>query len=283
MGEIGLRKIVVDSGCDISDETIAAKNINLQRIPLTMRIGEEDFVDDENLNIDLYLEKMFAHKEAVKTSAPSPELYKRGFEGAQSVYVVTISQKLSGSYNSAVLGRRLTLDEDPDKFIHIIDSKSASAGMQSIVLKIQEFIQKNFTDLEIVEKIGDFLKNFKTYILLERYDNLVKTGRIRPYIARIASILSIKPICYAKDGEIEMLDKVRGYKKAVSRLIEIMINDKVDFASRVLSISHVRCYEKAVALKAAILDKIKFKEVIITNATGLCTTYANKGGIVISY
>ena len=278
-----MKKIVVDSGCDISDETIAAKKINLQRIPLDMRIGDEDFVDDENLDIDDYLEKMLAYKEAVKTSAPSPGLFKKGFEDAQSVYVVTISQKLSGSYNSAVVGRRLALEDDPGKFIHVIDSKSASAAMQSIVLKIQEFIQKNFSDLEIVEKISEFLKTLKTYILFERYDNLVKTGRLKPYIARIASILSIKPICYANDGEIEMLDKVRGYKKAVSRLIEIMINDKVDFASRVLSITHVRCYEKALALKDAILAKIKFKEVIITSATGICTTYANKGGIVISY
>ena len=122
----------------------------------------------------------------------------------------------------------------------------------------------------------------RTYFILDKFDNLVKTGRINPAIAKIASMLNIKPICSEKSGEITMLDKARGHNKAVKRLIEIIRSNTPNLENAIVGISHVKCYEKAVALKDEILAALHVKEVFITEARGIVTTYANKGGVVVS-
>ncbi len=115
------------------------------------------------------------------------------------------------------VSREVHLEEYGKKFIHIFDSLSASIGEGMIALKISEFAQKGLSNLEIVENVNNFMKNMRTYFILDKFDNLVKTGRINPAIAKIASMLNIKPICAAKNGEITMLDKARGYNRAVRR------------------------------------------------------------------
>ena len=123
----------------------------------------------------------------------------------------------------------------------------------------------------------------RTMFVLEKLDNLVKNGRVNPYIAKIAALLSIKVIGGAKDGEIVMVDKARGYKKAIARLIEIIQKDNINFEERILGITHVQCLERAINIKNEILKKVTFKGVVICEARGIASTYAQKGGLVLSY
>jgi len=119
---------------------------------------------------------------------------------------------------------------------------------------------------------------------LEKFDSLVKSGRINPAVAKIASMLSIKPICMGtREGVIAMTAKAKGFKKAIEKLIEIIIEDKLDFENRILAISHVKCVEKAVYFKDEISKKIKFKNIIIVEARGVIATYANALGIVVAF
>jgi len=278
-----MKKIISDSGCDIRKELAKEIGLNLELIPLNLQIGDEHFIDDETLDINYYLEKMVGSSTPPKTSAPSPELYAKSMEDTDSAFVLTLSSKLSGSYNSANLGKDLALEKDPSKFIHVIDSKTAAAGQNSITLKLGELIASNLSNNEIVEKITEFIDNMRTYVILEKYDNLVKTGRLNPAIAKVASIMSLKPLCKAIDGEIQMIDKARGYQRTLKKLVDLILEDKLDFENRILSISHVKCYEKALETKEAILNKVTFKDVVITDTTGLCSTYANIEGIVVSF
>jgi len=276
-------KIIVDSGCDFTEDMKNQNGIAVERVPLSLQIEDNQFIDDEALNIDNYIDEMDRAADSPKSAAPSPQLYMDKFGGNESVFAVTISSKLSSSYQNAEIAKKTYLSEYGHKFIHVFDSLSACIGETILVMKINEFIKKNFSENEIVEKVNSFIDGMRTYFILEKYDNLVKSGRIKPYVAKVASMLSIKPICVGNNGEMAMLDKVRSTKKALIRLAEIIASEKLDFEGRTLGISHVRCMERAIFLKDEILKRVPFKDVIITPAGGICATYADTGGMVISY
>ncbi len=280
-------RIVVDSGADFSREMKNGDIPNLELIPLSLQLGDKHYTDDFNLDIDNYLNDMEACPETPKTAAPSPELYLEAFKKEGSVVAVTISSKLSGSYNSAVLAKQMYLDEFGEKFIHIIDSLGATAAETAVLLKVADCVKNNFTENELVDAMNKFMKETRLFFVLEKFDNLVKNGRMNGLVAKAASMLSIKAICGSKDGEIIMLDKVRGYKKAMSRLIDLMQDhmksEGIDSESRTLGISHVKCLDRAMEFRDEILKKMKFREVIICETGGIATTYADRGGIMISY
>ncbi|MCL2362256.1 MAG: DegV family protein [Defluviitaleaceae bacterium] len=276
--------LIVDSGCDVSLDAINHDNCNLSYVPLNLQLEDKVYLDDESLNIEDYLNDMANSSTGVKTSAPSPNLFYEMFKSAgENVFVVTLSSKLSATYQSAMTAKRMYLEECSKKFIHIFDSLSASVGQGVIAMKISELLKKgSHSAEEIVDHVNGFMKGVRTYFILDKYDNLVKTGRINPYIAKLASFLNIKPICGDSEGEIKMVDKARGYGKAVSKLVEFIKNNTPDIEERILAISHCKCYEKAVALKDEVLKHVKVKDVIIEECKGVIATYANRGGVVVA-
>lgn len=276
-------KIIADSGCDFTEDMRNQKNINIEQVPLNLQIDKKQYIDNLNLDTKKFIDDMLNFKGVPKTAAPSPELYMEKFKGAESNFVVTLSSQLSGSYNSAEIAKNMYLEENKDKFIHIIDSMSASAGETLICLKINEMIKLNYDENKIKEKIADFVSEMNTYFILERYDNLIKTGRLNPYVAKIASLLSIIPICGADNGKTVLKGQARGNKKAFSKLIEMMQKEGKDFENKTLTITHVNCLEKAMELKNEILKKISFKDIIMSQASGLCSTYADNHGLIIAF
>ena len=277
-----MQRLVMDSGCDLTDDMKSGK-IPVEFIPLNLQVGEKIYIDDRDLDMAKYVEDMESYPGRIQTSAPSPELYLDAFKKEGSIFVVTLSAKLSGSYSSAMLAKQMYLEEFGEKFIHIIDGMSACVGGTVIALRVHECIKKNFSDSEIVAAVEKFMSEMRTIFILEKFDNLVKNGRIKPYIAKIATLLSIKVIGGAKDGEIEMVDKARGYKKAVARMIDIIQKDKIDFEDRILAITHIQCLERALEIKDEVMKRIKFKDIVICEGRGIASTYSQKGGIVLSY
>lgn len=276
-------KIVVDSGCDFRKEVFENQDCLFDTVPLNLQCEDRVYIDDANLNMDEFINHMESSPTGVKSSAPSPTLFMDTYNEGDSVFVVTLSSKLSGTYNSAVMAKKMYLEECGKKFIHVFDSLSASVGEGVVALKIAEYAKKGLPNVEIVDQMNHFIKNMRTYFLLDRYDSLVKTGRINPYIAKIASMLNIKPICGDdKNGSLCMLEKARGHQKAVKRLIEIIKENTPDIENRVIGISHTRCFERAVAFKDDLLKGLRVKDVIITEATGLIATYAGIGGVVVA-
>src|SRR3712207_2940829 len=140
-------KIVADSSCDLSQELKEEMNIDIA--PLTLILEGKEYVDNEELNVSEYIENMANCKTSPKTACPSPQDYIEKYKGEESVFVVPLSSKLSGSYNSAVLAKNLFLDEIGNKFIHVFDSVTASVGQTIISLKINELSKLNLGELEI--------------------------------------------------------------------------------------------------------------------------------------
>ena len=274
--------LVLDSGCDMSTKTVESELCQVHRVPLNLQIDENVYIDDENLDLDDYLIKMEASSKAVKTSAPSPSLFMEKFKLGESVFVVTLSSKLSATYQSAMSAKDMYIEEYGKKFIHIFDSLSASIGEGMVAFKVAELARAGAAAAEIVEGVNNFIKGMNTYFILDKFDNLVKTGRVKPYIGRIASMLNIKPVCCADNGEIKMVDKARGTARAIAKLVQIIKKDAPDIESRVVGITHVRAYEKAIQLRDEILAHLKPKDIIIEECGGITTTYANRGGVVVA-
>lgn len=276
-----IRKIITDSGCDLNKELI--DNENIDRAPFILELGDTIVTDSLELDAKQYLIDMENYKGVPKSAAPSPQYFYDTFKEAQESFAVTISSKLSGSYNSAISAKNMILDEFKDKAIHIFDSKTACAGQTLVVMKLNELVEKGLDFDSIVTNINEFIEQMKTLFIIKNFDNFAKSGRVSPYIAGLAKLLSITAVCNAKDGEIDITDKARGYKNAFNKLCNIVTNSEIDFSERVLSITHVEAPELALEFKDAVSKKVSFKEIVIQEASGLCTNYAARGGIVIAY
>lgn len=274
-------KIVADSSCDLNDELESKMDVSL--VPFRIDIDDSSFIDDEDIDLKKLVSTMKASPNPIKSSCPSPGDFKERYVDADSVYVVTISKELSGTYNSAILAKDMMQEEMNKKFIHVFNSRSASVGETLTALKIQECVDAKMTNEQLVEEVEKYIYNMKTYFISEDLSNLIKNGRISKTQGLIANVLNIKPIMKATDdGNIEAVEKVRGSRKAFKRLAEIISESGVKFEDRILAISHANALEKALELKAD-LAGLNFKEVIIVETKGLSTVYVNDGGIIVSY
>ena len=202
--------------------------------------------------------------------------------GADHVYAVTLSANLSGSYNSAVLGKNLLLDEKPGQKIHVFDSRSASVGESLIALKIEECENQGMEFEQIVETVEAYIDSQNTYFVLENLETLRKNGRLSNLKAFVASALKIKPVMGSTpEGTIIQLDQARGINKALMKMVDYIAEGTKDSESKVLAICNCNCPERAEIVKEAILKRISVKDVFVLDTAGVSTMYANDGGIIV--
>ncbi len=279
-------KIVADSGCDILDVFRSEEFTKFESVPLKLIVDDVEYIDDETLDVDKFLEIMEKSKSGSKSAAPSPHDYLKAFGDAEEIYVVTISSKLSGSYNAANVAKQMYEEEFPNRTVHVFDTKSATAGQTLTVLKLNEYIKNELPKINIIQEVNKTIDRINLYFILNKYDNLVKNGRMNPFIAKFASSLSIKPICAAQDGEIALVEKARG-SKAYSKLVKLIsekeqqINDiKSEFS---VVITNVKCKEIAENIKKALEEKVKIKDIHIVEPTCLCANYGERNGIMVSF
>lgn len=276
-------KIIGDSCLDITADL--RKDPHFQIIPLILQVGNTQIIDDETFDQKSFLELVKSSSECPKTACPSPELYKEAFEcDADQIFVIPLSEHLSGSYNSAVLGKKLYEEEhgNDGKKIAVLASNSASAGQLNIALYVQSLCQASLTFEEIEEKARTFIKNMNTYFVLESLDTLRKNGRLTGLQAFFATALNIKPVMGSDSGVIIKLDQARGINKALTRMVEIALKEGGDTRDKVLVISHCNNPQRAEHVKQEMQKKAVFKDVIITETAGVATVYANDGGIVMT-
>lgn len=275
-------KIIVDSCCDLNRDLIEEFNIDV--VPLTIEFGDCIYRDDENLDMDAFLNNMRSTKERIRTSCPSPNDFMEKFKGPDSTFVVTLSSALSGTNRSACIAKKMYFEEFGEKFIHVFDSFSASIGETIIAMKIGEFIKNGYDELGIVEKVNEYIKGMKTFFMLESFDNLVKAGRVNPIVAKITSALSVKPIMAGTaEGTIKLYEKVIGAKRAFKRFVDVIEEQELKLEDRILGISHCNCLDKALQFKEEAQKRYNFKDIVIMETRGISSVYANEGGIVIAF
>jgi DegV family protein with EDD domain len=274
-------KIVVDSCCDLPKDL--AKDEHFSFVPLTLMVDDFSIIDDETFDQADFLKKVRESKHCPKSACPSPERYMNEFMGENvDVYVVTLSAELSGSYNSAQLGRNLSIEEGGTNNIHVFNSMSASCGEALIAMKIKELAEQGLPFDEVVTAVEEFTHLMKTYFVLESLETLRKNGRLTNLQAIIASALNIKPLMSAEGGKIIKLDQARGIKKALAKMITLIKEKTINSEEKILAISHCNCFERAEYVKAEILKLMNFKHIIIVDTAGVSSMYANEGGIIVT-
>lgn len=274
-------KIVVDSCCELPLEY--TKDKRFESVPLGLLVGDEQIMDDENFNQAEFLAKVAVCPKCPKSSCPSPQRYMEAYETeAQDVYVVTISAQLSGSFNSAQLGKNLYQEQHGDKNIHVVDSRSASCGETQIAMKLIELCEAGLPFAEVVEKIEAFRDEMNTYFVLDNLETLRKNGRLTGVKALVASTLSIKPIMGGDKGTIVQRGQSIGIKKALAKMADLVVSEVTNAAEKTLMISHCNCLERAETIKRLIEEKCRFKAVFILDTAGLSSMYANDGGVIVA-
>ncbi|WP_124064855.1 DegV family protein [Clostridium sp. E02] len=276
-------KIIGDSCTDLTPEL--KKDPHFQIVPLTLQIGDTQIIDDDTFDQKSFLKLVKSSSEAPKSACPSPELYKKAYEcDEDQVFVITLSEHLSGSYSSAVLGKKLYEEEhgEDGKKIAVLGSDSASSGQLNVALYVQSLCQASLPFEEIEQKARTFIQNMKTYFVLETLDTLRKNGRLSGLQAFFATALNIKPVMGAESGTIIKLDQARGINKALMRMADIAIKGAGDTRDKVLAISHCNHAERAEFVKQEMLKRGEYKDVVIAETAGVATVYANDGGIVMT-
>ncbi len=275
-------KIVADSSCDLNEDL--KRELGLTLVPLTLQIGETNYRDDESLDVKAMLKKMAACPTSPKTACPSPNDFIKAYEGPESVFVVTLSSALSGTYESAMLAKKMLLENTEDKFVHVFDSFSASIAETLISIKIFELAKKSCDNLQIVEKVNEYISSMKTFFLLESLENLMKNGRLGKVKGTIASLLNIKPVMGATEvGDIKLVESVRGYRRAFMRFVDIIGEQGEKLEEKVIGIAHCNCLERAEEFKSELMKRYKFKDIIIVETAGLSSVYSNQGGIIVAF
>ncbi len=272
-------KIIVDSCCDMPIEL--RKRLEINSVPLSMMVGGKEFIDDDELNMDNFMSEMKACTEKVGSASPSPFAYKEAMKNAGKSIIVTLSKKLSGSYNSAVTARHIA-EEEGEVDAHIIDSKSASAGQTLIALKLHEMLSENNAIESVKAGIESFIDNMKTYFVLENYDNLQKNGRMNKLVGKLIQVLDIKLIMGADgDGGIALFKKARGVKQTIKNMLDL-IHESGKETER-LVISHCGNPDLAEKIAEAVRERFNFKEIFIVPTGGLSSLYADDKGVVIAF
>lgn len=274
-------KIVVDSSGELPQEY--KNDERFESVPLILTVDGEDIIDDENFDQASFLKKVADSPSCPKSSCPSPERYMKAYDcGAKRVYAVTLSAELSGSYNSAVLGKELFEEEHPDVQVHVFNSRSASIGETLIAVKVMECEQAGLPFEDTVPIVEKYIQSQNTFFVLENLDTLRKNGRLGKVKGLVASALKIKPVMGAtEEGSICQLAQARGMNKALVKMVDYIVQMTADSQNRTLAISHCNCQERAEILKEAILERMKVKDVILLDTRGLSSMYANDGGVIV--
>ena len=274
--------IVCDSCTDLTEEDLKKGCYTL--VPLTLLVDGEEIIDDETFDQADFLAKVAASKESVKSACPAPESYMEAYSKADDIYVVTLSAELSGSYNSAVLGKNLYEEENGTKNIHVVNSRGAATTQVLIARKLNEYASQGMPFEEVVDKIEEYTTSLRTYFVLETLEVLRKNGRLSRLSATIASALNIKPVMIGtRDGVIQKAAQARGMKKALAKMVEHMGSEGRDLTRRQFVISHCNCYERAVYVKELIKKHLHAEDVNIVDTKGVSSLYACDGGIIVSY
>jgi DegV family protein with EDD domain len=217
--------LVTDSTADIPLEVREALGISM--VPLKVIFGDETFLDSITLQPTQFYEKLISYSGLATTSQPSPadfyEVYKKLTDQGHSVISIQVSGAMSGTYQSATIAKSM-FDEDAE--VTIIDSKSASYGYGTLVVAAAEMAQAGASKEEIIAEVLRLRRELRLYFLVDTLEYLQKGGRIGKASAVLGALLNIKPILSINDeGLVFPLDKVRGQKRAITRIAEMLEAD----------------------------------------------------------
>ena len=274
-------RIISDSSCDIFDLDQRSEDLYFSTVPFVITVDDKDYVDNETLDVRELVKAMASSKKSF-TSCPSPAEWIREFGDEGDVFAVTISANLSGSYNSACTAREMILEQDPERNIEILNSRGTGPSLNMIIYKLCELIDKGLGFEEVRTEIHRFMEDHKLIFALSSYHNLVNNGRMPKIAGIVLGHLGLWGVGIAsEEGTIKMKKIAKGGRKTLQVIMSDLKERVADKGCVV--ISHCENEEFANSLKKAVQNAYSGMEVRIMKTRGLCSYYAEKGGIIVGF
>ncbi len=271
-------RIVADSAADLF--TLDAVPFSVASLKIIT--DEKEFHDTKDLNVSEMVDYLKTYKGKSSSSCPNPDEWLEAFGDSKFVFAVAITSGMSGSCNSAEIAKSIYESEHPERKVFVVDSLSAGPGQAILVEKLHELIVSGLDFDSICNKIKEYQKRTNLLFVLQSLTNFSNNGRVSPAVAKIAGILGICIVGTAsQSGTLEPLQKCRGLSKSLDAIVDTLKSS--GFAGGKILIAH--CFNESGAneLKNRILSKFKTANIKIYKTHGLCSFYAEKGGILVGF
>ena len=271
-------KLIIDSSSNMKSDP----DHNVEVVPLTISFGGKDYIDDQNLNIREFLNDMNQNQIAGKTTCPSIQAWLNALEGTEKAIIITMTSGMSGTFSSALQAKTMYEEKYPTSQIIVVDSRSAGPELTIVLHGIEKMIQGDIRFVDLEEVIAKFRMRTHLLFILQSLHNLSLNGRVSPVAAKAAGLLKINLIGTAsKEGKLEPLTKARGMKKAMRELLKYMKDD--NYHGGEVIIDHCENEKDAEIIKDKILAEYPDAQVTIRPMRGLCSFYAEEGGIMVGF
>lgn len=270
------RKIVADSSCDMWE----LNGVDFAVAPITISTDNKHYVDNQELDVHLMSEELAKYKGVSHTACPSVGSWLDCYEGFDEVFVVTLTGSMSGTYNSAMTAKGIYEEENENVKVHVFDSLSTGPEMRLLIEKLKEMIDEDLPFEEIVEKGQNYLNHTRLFFALKSLHNFAMNGRVSKAVASAIGVLNISIFATAsEEGTIQQISKCRGEKKVVKSMIEHLEN--AGYHGGKVRISHADNLKLAHNVRDKILELYPNADIIVYPMGGLCTYYAEIGGLLV--
>ena len=271
-------KIVTDSSSDL----MTLDGVAFATAPLKIITAERQYVDDERLDTREMVTDLYSYRGKSSTSCPNIGDWLEVFDDAEWIFCVTITGTLSGSFNSAMNAKRTYEEEYPERRVFVIDSLSTGPEIILIIEKLKELIVQGLDFDEICNSITEYSKKTGLIFMLESLKNLANNGRVSPIVAKLAGILGIRLVGKASDkGDLEPLSKCRGEKNALETIVKQL--KELGYGGGEVRITHCLNEAAANSLRSLILSDYPNARIEILPCRGLCSFYAERGGLLVGF
>lgn len=277
-------KILTDSACDLPFPFYEENHVTF--FPLKVLLNEREYEDQLTIKPKTIYEAIRKGQQP-KTSQISPLTVEKTFtelaqKNEQGIYIAFSSQ-LSGTYQTAVMVLEQVKETYPDFQFTIIDSKCASLGRGLVVMEAVRLANKNTDYEELINKIEFYASRMEHLFTVEDLDYLAKGGRVSKASAFVGGLLNIKPLLNVEDGKLVPLEKIRGKKKLLRRMIEVMRERGVDLEQQTIGISHADDAETAAEMKKLIEEAFGTKSVLISEIGAVIGSHTGAGTIAVFF
>jgi len=266
---------------DSSSNLYSLPGAEYKTVPLKIITTVSEYVDDEKLDVEQMVNEIKVTKGRSGTSCPNVNEWLEAFGAADMVFAVTITSRLSGSYAAAEEAAKIYMENNPGKKVFVVDSLSTGPEMQLIIEHIKEGFESGKSFEEIKNSVEEYMDNTHLLFSLQSLTNLARNGRVNPTVAKIAGVLGIRILGAAKDGVLDPLHKIRGEAKTLEAMFDEM--KKRGFSGGKVRIDHCFNPESAEILKEKILSEFPKSNLTIGTNGGLCSFYAERGGVLVGF
>lgn len=271
-------KIVTDSSANI----LELQGVPFESVPLKIITSNKEYTDNTFLDVLGMVNDLNTYKGRSSTSCPNAEEWLASFGDAENVFCVTITGTLSGSYNAAITAKQLYEEAHPDRKVFVFNSLSTGPEMVLLIEKICEMALLDHTFEEICDELEAYAHKTGLLFMLESMKNLANNGRVSPLVAKMAGLLGIRVVGKASDvGDLQPLCKPRGEKNALAEIVDQL--KSLGVTGGKLLIAHCFNEQAAHTLKDLLENAFEKIQVRIHACRGLCSFYAEKGGLLIGF